>query len=1007
MSRKKLDNRIRILIENGINTGHRGFVMLLGEEAREQVVILHHMLRKASVKSQPKVLWCYKKELDFADSRNKRRKKLAKKIQQGKLNPETENPFDQFIASTEIRFCYYKDTHKILGNTFGMCVLQDFEALTPNLLARTIETVEGGGLVVLLVNSVKSRRALFTLSMDVHSRYRTESHHQVIPRFNERFILSLSNNKRSILLDDKLNVIPHSSHIKTLVPIPRPEENNSLNDLRLIKSSLQDTQPAGSLVNLCLTTDQAKGLIRFIDAIAEKTLKRTVSLTAARGRGKSAALGLAMSAAVGFGYSNIFVTSPSPENLGTLFDFVFKGFDAMGYEEHTDYELIKSTNPEFSNAVVRVNVFKDHRQTIQYIHPKDSHRLGQAELMVIDEAAAIPLPLVKALLGPYLVFMASTINGYEGTGRSLSLKLLEQLRKQSSGGGEGTMLGRTLTEVTLDESIRYSKGDPTESWLNKILCLDSTVVPPLSTGCPLPADCELFYVNRDTLFSFNDVTEAFLQRIMSMFVAAHYKNSPNDLQMLSDAPAHHLFVLLGPKISGNALPEVFSVIQVCLEGEISRSSIMDGLSQGKRPHGDLIPWSMATQYQDDNFPSLSGARIVRIATHPDYQRMGYGRRAMELLQRYYEHSFVDLNESKKVVSEKDGVINTVTDEDVSFTEEVIKPRKNLPPLFYKLSERPAENLDYIGVSFGLTKELLKFWKKVGFTPTYLRQTKNDLTGEHSMIMLKTLQKEISSTWLKEFWTDFRRRFINLVGLKSMDFHPELLISLLDNQNQESDACKRELKVSDLDNFVTPYDLKRLELYAKNMADYHLIVDLLPSLARLFFLYRLDNFKLSAMQKVILVGMGLQNKTVDDLVTDLELVGTQIMGLFNKMIRKLMNALNETREKDLTRSLLSKKTNGQLNVMKPVDESMDVELERAAQELKRTQKEQLDSLKNSDIGQYAIKGSDKEWESALSGKGSKGLISVKSGEKRVLNDSNQDVDSLVESIKPKKKKKKNK
>ena len=25
-----------------------------------------------------------------------------------------------------------------------MCVLQDFEALTPNLLARTIETVEGG-----------------------------------------------------------------------------------------------------------------------------------------------------------------------------------------------------------------------------------------------------------------------------------------------------------------------------------------------------------------------------------------------------------------------------------------------------------------------------------------------------------------------------------------------------------------------------------------------------------------------------------------------------------------------------------------------------------------------------------------------------------------------------------------------------------------------------------------------------------------------------------------------
>jgi len=49
--------------------------------------------------------------------------------------------------------------------------------------------------------------------------------------------------------------------------------------------------------------------------------------------------------------------------------------------------------------------------SLQYIHPADSVKLGQAELVVIDEAAAIPLPLVKKLLGPYLVFMASTING--------------------------------------------------------------------------------------------------------------------------------------------------------------------------------------------------------------------------------------------------------------------------------------------------------------------------------------------------------------------------------------------------------------------------------------------------------------------------------------------------------------------------------------------------------------------------------------------------------------------
>ena len=60
---------------------------------------------------------------------------------------------------------YYKESDKILGNTFGMLVLQDFEAITPNLLARTIETVEGGGLVVLLLKTMTSLKQLYTLTM--------------------------------------------------------------------------------------------------------------------------------------------------------------------------------------------------------------------------------------------------------------------------------------------------------------------------------------------------------------------------------------------------------------------------------------------------------------------------------------------------------------------------------------------------------------------------------------------------------------------------------------------------------------------------------------------------------------------------------------------------------------------------------------------------------------------------------------------------------------------------
>jgi N-acetyltransferase 10 len=101
-------------------------------------------------------------------------------------------------------------------------------------------------------------------------------------------------------------------------------------------------------------------------------------------------------------------------------------------QEHIDYDLVESTNPAFGKAVVRINVFRNHRQTVQYIQPQHHAKLAQAELLVIDEAAAIPLPIVKNMLGPYLTFICSTVNGYEGTGRSLSLKLIQQLREQAS-----------------------------------------------------------------------------------------------------------------------------------------------------------------------------------------------------------------------------------------------------------------------------------------------------------------------------------------------------------------------------------------------------------------------------------------------------------------------------------------------------------------------------------------------------------------------------------------------
>ena len=63
---KKIDNRIKDLIENGVKSCHRSFFVVVGPKSRDQVVILHQMLSKAQVKARPSVLWCYKKELGFS-----------------------------------------------------------------------------------------------------------------------------------------------------------------------------------------------------------------------------------------------------------------------------------------------------------------------------------------------------------------------------------------------------------------------------------------------------------------------------------------------------------------------------------------------------------------------------------------------------------------------------------------------------------------------------------------------------------------------------------------------------------------------------------------------------------------------------------------------------------------------------------------------------------------------------------------------------------------------------
>ncbi|KAJ1420970.1 WD40/YVTN repeat-like-containing domain superfamily [Sesbania bispinosa] len=543
--------------------------------------------------------------------------------------------------------------------------------------------------------------------------------------------------------------------------------------------------------------------------------------------------------------------------------------------EHLDFDVVKSVNPEFKQATVRINIYKHHRQTIQYILPHEHEKLSQVELLVVDEAAAIPLPVVKCLLGPYLVFLSSTVNGYEGTGRSLSLKLLQQLEKQSHVSAKSTEdigSGHLFKKIELSESIRYASGDPIESWLNTLLCLNvSNAIPNLSSRLPQPSECDLYYVNRDTLFSYHRDSELFLQRMMTLYVASHYKNSPNDLQLMADAPAHHLFVLLGPvDESKNQLPDILCVLQVCLEGQISHQSAIQSLSNGHRPFGDQIPWKFCEQFRDTVFPSLSGARIVRIAAHPSLMRCGYGSRAVELLIHYYEGQLTPISE-------------------MNVEDEVQAPQVRVTEAAEKM----------------LGKDSLDFW-----LPLFVAWNTSLLWGQEPM---RTASNNFSES----------------VG-----------------------------------EYLSPHDMKRLEAYVSNSADFHLILDLVPILAHLYFQEKLP-VTLSYVQASVLLCIGLQNQNISYIEGQMSLERQQILSQFIKIMKKFYGYLNGLASKKIESTLPQQRE----IVLEPHNVSLDEDLNNAAKQVEDDMKSKAEvPIPPELLQQYAI-----EDGKILSD----GLISVKS------------------------------
>ncbi|OWZ06402.1 N-acetyltransferase 10 [Phytophthora megakarya] len=248
-------------------------------------------------------------------------------------------------------------------------------------------------------------------------------------------------------------------------------------------------------------------------------------------------------------------------------------------------------------------------------------------------------------------------------------------------------------------------------------------------------------------------------------------------------------------------------------------------------------------------------------------------------------------------------------------------------------------------------------------------------------------------WLNEFVADSRRRFTSLLSYDFSKFPCALALGLLSDEAAGSNPASNEeekqitlhrsatgeISSAELAMILTPYDAKRLKSYAKNMVDYHMIVDLIPSLARLYFLQRLPQMTLSYLQRAILVSLGLQHQSVDVIQQELNVPSNQLLALFNKAVRKFLNQIEQLMEKQLEEETTNSKKLAQVaaqsQAMNPTKTTLDEEMREGAQEEKAKQQQQLlDSL---NLMKYAVRGDDADWDAALNQSESGGIVQVKS------------------------------
>lgn len=347
-------------------------------------------------------------------------------------------------------------------------------------------------------------------------------------------------------------------------------------------SGLMPTVSAPHTFQVSATPDQNRAIEEVVRCGLGRR-RRPLVITADRGRGKSAALGIAAIKLLSAGRQHIAVTAPTPGAVRTLFRHAIQATGADRVAAETDHEVRLLNGGSLKFYAI------DELLRLQ----------PSAELVLVDEAAAIPAPLLKnVLLGWPRVVFASTVHGYEGSGRGFTIRFRQVLDEYTP----------NWHALRLDQPIRWASGDPLECLVNRLFLLKAG---------QSEADGEAGDYGIEQ-WNPADGAEADLDAAFGLLVDAHYRTTPGDLRQWLDDPQATTWLAR----RGN---QVVGVLWMTLEGNFSKP-LAEQVMQGKRRvRGHMLPQSLANHSGFAEAATLSMGRIVRIAVSDRERRRGLGQ----------------------------------------------------------------------------------------------------------------------------------------------------------------------------------------------------------------------------------------------------------------------------------------------------------------------------------------------------------------------------------------------